>query len=596
MKTYSLALCLALLPTIRSPLLAEITVSLKATQTAGPAPLGVVFDASATSSTRTEKPFFDILYLWDFGEDCGLWSTTSKPKRNDSGPIAAHVFETPGSYQVTLTCSDSADQPPASKTVTIVVTDPSQQWARDKTVCCTTGTDQTWGPSGCRYVTNATWADVLAQIRSDTRIMLKRGDRWISTSWFSIIAAGPGMICAGPGTDAKPKITISCTSSWEWCILASTCADWRFVDLEITAPGSGVDNGITVFRSISATPGVDGYLWLRCDVSYAGLTWYPGAPGPSHDGWVIQECTVKYTYYRNIYGSYGHLGVLGCTFSDCAATGYRHNMRFAHLSNSVIAHNRIWEVPNTNGGCHLLYIHNTDDWVQGGMGLPSAYIQVSQNHFWDDRDGGWSTYFGTQNSLNAEPVKHVLIDGNLFEKAVSQGGATQNSPGTMVSFCGDNDCMMRNNIARGGSQFFSTGVGYPTIIPNDVYSYNNSFCSEATDTVNFAYVCAGATEVYIRNNIAVNPNVVPGIAGSGTYVGSNNILQKGDPGWVSLPPRRWADFELQVGSPAVNGGVYVPVWRDFAGRARLWREGKCEVGALEVGGPGPPGNVKVLMK
>src|SRR3990172_2937982 len=82
----------------------SITPSLESARTSGVAPLAVFFDATGTTATGTNHPFHELEYRWDFGDlASGNWRTTGLPKNKAMGPVAAHVFETPGTYPVTLT-------------------------------------------------------------------------------------------------------------------------------------------------------------------------------------------------------------------------------------------------------------------------------------------------------------------------------------------------------------------------------------------------------------------------------------------------------------------------------------------------------------
>ncbi len=84
-----------------------ITAHFSASRLSGVAPLAVFFDATTTTSTFAKKAFHELHYAWDFGDPkAGTWQY-GNPKRKDRnkalGPVAAHVFEMPGTYTVKLT-------------------------------------------------------------------------------------------------------------------------------------------------------------------------------------------------------------------------------------------------------------------------------------------------------------------------------------------------------------------------------------------------------------------------------------------------------------------------------------------------------------
>src|SRR6185295_12922369 len=98
---------------------AAITPAIVPSRTSGVAPLAVFFDATGTTSTGTTKPFHELGYQWNFGDAATTWATTGAPKNSATGPIAAHVFESPGTYTVTLTVTDGVNNATASATITV---------------------------------------------------------------------------------------------------------------------------------------------------------------------------------------------------------------------------------------------------------------------------------------------------------------------------------------------------------------------------------------------------------------------------------------------------------------------------------------------
>jgi len=123
----------------------------------GPAPLAVFFSAVGTSAPGYDA-FREAGYHFDFGYAApstpGSWQFSGKPKGNQvGGPVAAHVYETPGTY----TASVRAQAPNGAfqdKTVTIVVEDPDTYWTTGGrstvTLSDTTGAWPAWA-SNTRY-------------------------------------------------------------------------------------------------------------------------------------------------------------------------------------------------------------------------------------------------------------------------------------------------------------------------------------------------------------------------------------------------------------------------------------------------------------
>ena len=76
-----------------------------------PAPQGVFFDATGTTCTAGEcaDSFRELHYEWNFGDSgSGTWSTSGLSKNEAFGPMAAHVYETSGTFTVNLTVTDGS--------------------------------------------------------------------------------------------------------------------------------------------------------------------------------------------------------------------------------------------------------------------------------------------------------------------------------------------------------------------------------------------------------------------------------------------------------------------------------------------------------
>jgi hypothetical protein len=160
----------------------------------GPAPLYVYFDAvSTTHSTPSVQPFGELGYHFDFGyatpSTPGTWSVSGKPKGQEvGGPLAAHVYATPGTYIASVRAQD-INGIYQDKSITIVVEDPDTYW--------TTGgrTTQTLTRSG--MTAWPTWA-------SDKRYLLEAGADYSALGAINITSIDRIFIDGGTGT--KPLV------------------------------------------------------------------------------------------------------------------------------------------------------------------------------------------------------------------------------------------------------------------------------------------------------------------------------------------------------------------------------------------------------
>src|SRR4030067_554946 len=111
--------------TTPAPAPGGLVLSLVPARTSGVAPLAVFFDASATTDTGvTNRPFHDLEYTWSFGDpSAGTWANGAQPgvssKNSATGPVTAHVFETPGAYTVSLTAFDGTNTATTTTTITV---------------------------------------------------------------------------------------------------------------------------------------------------------------------------------------------------------------------------------------------------------------------------------------------------------------------------------------------------------------------------------------------------------------------------------------------------------------------------------------------
>jgi hypothetical protein len=119
-----------------TPAEAALSLQLAASRVSGVAPLGVFFDTAGTTSASTDRPFLDLAYCWDFADpDSGSFTMTTGHARNQAkGPVAAHVFEKPGTYKVTVSARDRQGRV-ATRAIEIRVDDPNAVFAGDATTC-----------------------------------------------------------------------------------------------------------------------------------------------------------------------------------------------------------------------------------------------------------------------------------------------------------------------------------------------------------------------------------------------------------------------------------------------------------------------------
>ncbi|MGM9427136.1 PKD domain-containing protein [Hydrogenophaga sp. MI9] len=179
-----------------------VVAQLEATRLSGPAPLAVQFDASGTtSSLSSQHPFHQVRYAFNFGDDQGLsWPVSGLPKNTQSGgPLAAHVYDLPGTYQVRVRATDQAGGY-SERSVTVEVTDPNAVYTGTGTICVSTAANF----SGCPAGASQSRALPSSATYSGHRVLLRRGETFDTIN----IPHGSQNVQVGAfGTGAKPRVS-----------------------------------------------------------------------------------------------------------------------------------------------------------------------------------------------------------------------------------------------------------------------------------------------------------------------------------------------------------------------------------------------------
>lgn len=180
--------------TITSTYNAVITASMSPSRTTGVAPLYVNFDMTGTTSTDSTNPTHECFFATDFGDSgAGTWangvqSAGLTSKNAGYGPVTGHVYETPGTYTVTMSVTDGVNT--ATKTGTIVVQDPDVVYAGTDTICLSHSGNFTGAPSGATQINTSGNTDMysawVAHKASNKRILFCKADSWVASATVSL--------------------------------------------------------------------------------------------------------------------------------------------------------------------------------------------------------------------------------------------------------------------------------------------------------------------------------------------------------------------------------------------------------------------------
>lgn len=576
---------------LASAAFAAPTVVLQPSRTSGVAPLAVHFDATGTTEAGLDA-FSQLSYRWNFGDSAaGTWQVSGLPKNSASGPISAHVFETPGTYTVQLQVS-SPNGGAGTRTVSITVADPNTVYSGVNTICVSVAGSFAGCPSGAMQVTSNNFSTALGYATTGRRVLLRRGETFDSGN-ASLNRPGPVTVGAFPATGAPPLIRAT-TSGTVMKLSGRTASfdDWRFMDLAFEGPS------VSGSELVDAIGQITRLLMLRVSAKYFHTPLLIGhRPVSANQQSMHEEFFLVDSELSQMRGGVGGVGgyiacnrsvFLGNRFDD--ATQVEHNLRLPHIAWGVISNNYFANAPAQK---HLLKLHALGE--NGAFYFPerrSHDFVISDNTFVGTASA-WDVAIGPQNSTEDERVYRAIIERNLFR--LGPAGAV-----SLVVW--GSDITVRNNVfdvsaASGGEGVLITRRGIEPAPTND--EVNNNTCYSATGTVECVRISGGGTGHASLNNLAVGA-----VGSSASGVGTSNLAITASP-WAAVTPSQLGDYRtdpargsalIDAGSTVAAAGldplgVVQPTDGDRSGVAQ-WDIGAFEVGTPTGGGGGggPPLN------
>ncbi|MEM3074727.1 MAG: LamG-like jellyroll fold domain-containing protein [Candidatus Pacearchaeota archaeon] len=188
-----------------------INISLIPSRTTCVAPCGVFFDASGTQSTKTDREFEELYYVWNFGDPSSNFINMQNINANSAkGAIVAHVFNNPGTYNINLSVKDF-DGEIDTKNISILVQDPNIVFA-GKTYCVSSSVDTSCASNSQSLLDFNQSIDKLKNSNGAIRILFKRGEVFNANNVNAIIQNKQGPIYIGAyGSESLPMPRINKT-------------------------------------------------------------------------------------------------------------------------------------------------------------------------------------------------------------------------------------------------------------------------------------------------------------------------------------------------------------------------------------------------
>lgn len=524
--------------------------SLRTSRTVCTAPCSIFFSLENGEISA----FHNLDYSWRFEDSSGIWRD-GKNKNFAKGAVAAHVYETPGSYNVTV----SADSTVLSTTVTILpffgITYYISADGNDSyTGLCPEKDPQ----SSCGPFNTIDKARTLTA--SNRTFLFRRGDVFQSDIRWDVGARGPGAIGAY-GSGPKPILSFSSTNG----AIQFQKSNWSLADVFVNCSGNSSDNNYGVTLG-SFNAGVENILVLRTTVTGARVGYGTISSDLLHCGLTIAESDAS-NFSGASYGMYlpdtCDLAVIGNSIFNSSS----HLLRVPLGHNAIIEHNYF---DGDNDGAHAVKVHGPSN----NLGRPDSSRVIISDNFVRGKD--WSMALGPKDEYSDERVHDVVVERNTIVGAVST---------SIDLVIWANNITVRNNI-------FTTELNDPSVtmikverrgiepppgnilIANNLFLYNKS----STRTILGVETVAEARNVSLLNNLAYMPSV----ATFKMFQNFSKITAQGN--LEDNSPTHYINgYHLAEGSPAIDSGILAWVYDDLDWNLRPLDGNNDGVAQVDVG-------------
>jgi hypothetical protein len=577
----------------------QINVSVEPSRETCTAPCLVVFNLLGTTTPLTSYPFHEVDQNCDFSDvDGGSTFAYGNQisKNSGNGPMQAHVFLAAGTY--TVTCTARHGSATGTGTAQIVVTAANTTWTGTATLCVDNGATPAAGADGC-----PAGADVIDQASFTTtinttaangatykRILFRAGKTYTTSGTATINADGPGYV-GSYGAGDRPivsggnQISLGSTTNHDF-------GDWRIVDLNFTASGTGtliVPQGaaghVLLLRIVADD--YENFINAQVGATLDNINTAAGSVvAPLWNNWGLVEVVCTGIDAHCILASMEDFAILGSQFTGARVTAGTHLVRLAYVNRGVISSSEF----NGTGGIGATLTVRT--FVQGSGGVTAGANAMTNHVVISDSKiiGGSDNAILTTKSITESDdyrLHDILVERNWII-------ATDNS----FAYLYETEAKattVRNNIFDGSTvaaaglycirlhKIAPTPAGWNT----DYRVYNNTCYSGATNSSAFVQVVVDndPTNVKVKNNLAWSDGssagiaIVSGTLGTGDDVSHNTttaVMVNSTSPFTDSTPVNPADF-TPTGTPPVDSGTPVPVWRDFF---QALRSGTYDQGAV----------------
>jgi hypothetical protein len=373
----------------------------------------VLFDASATTVSNANA-FHQLSYQFSFGDDNGqTWAASGQSKNVQvGGPIAAHVFDVPGTYTVRVRASSSSAS--SETTVTVTVQSPDSAYSGASTVCVSASANYGGCPSGAATQT------ALPSSYAGKRVLLRRGE---SFGAVNIRHADDNVVVGAFGTGAKPKVQRVGISENAIPVAGQFADDVTVMDLDIASGINHMSSGARhlYYRNDLIQAGGDNSIHIGGALSYAVSTsgWAASSFYIPREFFIVENRIVGATTGTpayNFYGGGSRLAILG---NDMGKAG-QHTLRLTGAHKSIVAHNAL-RGQSSDGIRQALKMHAggllayADNYATTMGKWATSQVVIANNLFGDPNDNNsWTTATAPQNGTEQEGLEDVIAENNRF--------------------------------------------------------------------------------------------------------------------------------------------------------------------------------------
>ncbi|MDM8536014.1 PKD domain-containing protein [Desulfobacterales bacterium HSG17] len=549
------------------------------------APCGIFFegtgsmDAGGRSIDTNDLHDNDIIdYSWDFGN--GSESDVSSGGRYFNGFNGGHVYETPGTYTVTLTVTEKNGAKHSAETEVEI------SEFTGETYCFSSTGDFTDCPSGGIQITTDSWSgipgdnnDILDYVAPNRQLFLKRGDTFTFQT-PSDIGEGPLHISSF-GTGDKPKVQYiggeqqgigPIYSSGDNVSVSNIDFGLRNGDNKIDARAGGTSLNLLLLRV-----DFDNILTFKkfMFVVDSTLKNVDGNPSYAHsEKFVVLNNDFGPSLSHSVYGGHQDKAIFSGNYFHDVSNSYRTGLRLAandgSSKNILVTNNKFY-----NFTAYAIQFTVTTNVTERHL---VKNVLIKNNYFencagiYVTRDHGFSD-ITIQNNIFKLKTTAQTVESAIIVATDTVGYTQEWAKGV-------EGLWVFNNVIHNDSNYHSILIEHEDII--DFRFYNNIVYGKAEYAWNrgvYIKYQNSVNELFFDNNLYYYTNnndnlfyikdtdTQYNLAGwQGLGFGTNSIVE--DPQFNVSDPVAPEDFKTPDSSPAKDNGRIVPLSIDYTGDIR----------------------------